>query len=649
MKTLWGTFLFLTLIILQKNTCASHLIVGEMTYKHLGNNLYEFTLYYYRDCRSAAQGGGHPSALQSDNPAFISIFNGQTFFSLEEVEESGYTTLAESNLNGCETSPDSSCINRLKFAFKKQLPPSNLEYTVMTERCCMNESIMNIANPGKSGYRFYCTIPPSNKGINNSAVFAPVQDTKYCANRKYLINHSATDADGDSLSYGFALPESGGDINNPKPVVTGTLTNPIHLNYLPPYTVSYPVPGMSIDEKSGIISLLASIQGTFVVNIFCNEWRNGVLINTIKRTYIYTVRNCNFEVFAGISCDSNIYQATQGEVCISNCDNKTISFKNISTGAASYHWDFGVNTMQDDTSDIPEPVYVYTDTGRYRVVLIAYGNNCTDSVIQYVTVSNDVMSADFTTTGSLCTGNIVQFNSITASANDTVSYWKWTFTHPEISLISFDRHPAMQFQKAGMYTINLKAYNSKGCYAEMEKTIEITAFNVKAFTDTVVPTGTGINLYATGAENYLWYLIQPTMSSISSDNSESITFWCHETKAEASMVYVKGTNSDGCAGIDTVKLICTPGETIFVPNAFSPNGDLLNDEVKPFLSGYTLQYFRIYNRRGQQVFYTSDPRYGWNGTFNREPMGVDTYYWVASVVNRDKKGLIFKGDIVLVR
>ena len=53
---------------------------------------------------------------------------------------------------------------------------------------------------------------------------------------------------------------------------------------------------------------------------------------------------------------------------------------------------------------------------------------------------------------------------------------------------------------------------------------------------------------------------------------------------------------------------------IYVPNAFTPNKDGLNDLLKPFMIGIReLKYFRIFNRWGQLVFETQDPNNGWDG------------------------------------
>ena len=70
------------------------------------------------------------------------------------------------------------------------------------------------------------------------------------------------------------------------------------------------------------------------------------------------------------------------------------------------------------------------------------------------------------------------------------------------------------------------------------------------------------------------------------------------------------------------------GPTYYVPNAFSPNGDGLNDIFRPIPVGISnTQYFRIFNRYGETVFQTNQWLKGWDGTYNGadQPMGVYIY------------------------
>jgi len=91
-------------------------------------------------------------------------------------------------------------------------------------------------------------------------------------------------------------------------------------------------------------------------------------------------------------------------------------------------------------------------------------------------------------------------------------------------------------------------------------------------------------------------------------------------------------------------------ENIYVPRVFTPNGDGVNDVLKPILVGIpTFHYFSIYNRWGNLVFTTSDPGVGWDGRFKGVQQPNETYLWIAEGVDTDGNKVVRKGMVSLVR
>ena len=108
------------------------------------------------------------------------------------------------------------------------------------------------------------------------------------------------------------------------------------------------------------------------------------------------------------------------------------------------------------------------------------------------------------------------------------------------------------------------------------------------------------------------------------------------------------TDINGCvdSAIDC-GLVLDP--LIYIPSAFSPNGDSKNDVFKPVARHVTIMNFAVYNRYGQRLFISSDARHGWDGTFHGKPCDLDVYFYTVrySILNRDPKML--KGDVTLIR
>jgi gliding motility-associated-like protein len=89
---------------------------------------------------------------------------------------------------------------------------------------------------------------------------------------------------------------------------------------------------------------------------------------------------------------------------------------------------------------------------------------------------------------------------------------------------------------------------------------------------------------------------------------------------------------------------------IYVPNAFTPNGDGKNDILKAIPIGLKeFKYFTVYNTYGQQVFITRNPSIGWDGNFKGAKQAMGTYVWIAEGVNYKGTQLQTKGTVILIR
>ncbi|HVT86085.1 MAG TPA: gliding motility-associated C-terminal domain-containing protein [Chitinophagaceae bacterium] len=114
---------------------------------------------------------------------------------------------------------------------------------------------------------------------------------------------------------------------------------------------------------------------------------------------------------------------------------------------------------------------------------------------------------------------------------------------------------------------------------------------------------------------------------------------------------VRATDSAGCYAEDDIKVtIFKTGPDIFVPSAFTPNGDGKNDIIKPICVGIAqLNYFRIYNRWGQLVYSTSQMGQGWDGTIGGSLQATGNFVYMAQGIDYTGKVIFRKGNVVLIR
>ena len=121
--------------------------------------------------------------------------------------------------------------------------------------------------------------------------------------------------------------------------------------------------------------------------------------------------------------------------------------------------------------------------------------------------------------------------------------------------------------------------------------------------------------------------------------------------------YISITTGTGCKVVDTLLVNVYPPaqptsqfSQVFIPDAFSPNGDGHNDKLTPLL--YKIEqfkYFRIYNRWGQLLFETKVPGDGWDGTYKGVAQSADVYTWTIEATGTDKRTQSKRGTTILIR
>ena len=161
--------------------------------------------------------------------------------------------------------------------------------------------------------------------------------------------------------------------------------------------------------------------------------------------------------------------------------------------------------------------------------------------------------------------------------------------------------------------------------------------------DTSVVIGEPLLLNGTGGTTYLW---NPPiwLNNAAIKNPVALP--------QSSIQYVlTATSANGCIGTDTIDIkLYKIDPDMYVPTAFTPNGDGNNDIFKPILIGMKeLRYFRVYNRWGQLLYSTGEIGKGWDGKFAGRGQDPATYVWMAEAVTYKGDVRFKKGYVVLIR
>jgi gliding motility-associated-like protein len=148
---------------------------------------------------------------------------------------------------------------------------------------------------------------------------------------------------------------------------------------------------------------------------------------------------------------------------------------------------------------------------------------------------------------------------------------------------------------------------------------------------------------STNAVQYAWYLDSVLVSTEVSPaiNAGALGEHC---------IMLIATNSNGCTDTAINCITVRDIPYLYAPNVFTPNGDDVNDvwHIKSYQ--VAIQNISIFNRWGQEVFVTKDPSKGWDGTFNKQSVEQDTYFYVIRYKDLlDGFVKTYAGDVMVLR
>lgn len=433
---------------------ATHIVGGEIYYDCLGNNDYRITLKVYRDCINGV--------APYDNPATIGIFNTSgTLISSIGLTFPGSSPVPPTINSPCYTPPTSVCVEEAIYQGVVNLPPIAGGYVLAYQRCCRNQTILNLINPGAVGSTYTINIPPTNLAVCNSSArynnFPPIY---ICQGAPLVFDHSAMDPDGDSLVYELCDPYDGATAAVPMPVPPAGPPYQF-VPFAAPYSGSYPMssnPALSIDPVTGLLTGTPNMTGQWVVGVCCKEYRNGQLIAVNKRDFQFNVLPCPLLTVSSIPAQTVF------------CAGYTVQFLNNSFNATSYLWDFGDPTTTADNSTAFQPTWTYADTGVYTVTLICNPNTaCADTNTSVFEIYPPVAPNYNAPPGQCFDGNSFDFQiGGQFMGNGTITWTFGTNANPNTSNVSDPQD--VTWNAPGNYLVTVQV-DENGCTGTFTDTV----------------------------------------------------------------------------------------------------------------------------------------------------------------------------------
>lgn len=241
---------------------------------------------------------------------------------------------------------------------------------------------------------------------------------------------------------------------------------------------------------------------------------------------------------------------------------------------------------------------------------------------------------------AICFGNRLQLQGTVSGSSI-----QWM---PAASLLNANTaRPIAGPSKTTSYILSVS--DTLGCPKTVSDTIIVTVdlpVMADAGRDTAVLPNQSLQLIASGGQRYIW-------SPETGLNDPSIfnPVATLDDRVDSIKYRVRVFNANGCYGDDDIVVrVFKTGPDIFVPSAFTPNGDGKNDLLRPVTLGITkLTYFRIYNRWGQLMYSTNESGKGWDGVFKGILQPSGTYVFSAEGSDYLGKTVYRKGTAVLIR
>ena len=378
--------------------------------------------------------------------------------------------------------------------------------------------------------------------------------------------------------------------------------------------------------------------GPYIVSLTATS-NNGCKDTVIKNVVVHPLPDANFSA-------ANV------------CDGSTVTFLDLSTIPTPdivqlWGWSFGDGS----------PVYInqtashlYSAPGSYSVKSVIVSNfGCADSIIKTVIVHPKPMVSFTASDTTGCAPLCVSFQDLATVISGTVVQWAWNVGDGSADITSenFDHcYTNTSIGSALYFSVTLTVTSDNGCLTTLSKNNFITAYPNPVADFFVQPSKTSIIdpvIYfvntSTGADFWNWDFGDLQTSLIANPLSHIY--------GDTGTYLVRLITANQYTCIDTVyqTIIIEPNFVFYIPEAFSPNGDLKNDTFSGkglFIKEYEMM---IFDRWGNLIFKTIDVNQPWDGKANKGSSTAEVDIYVYSFKITDIKNDIhfYRGTVTLLR
>lgn len=315
------------------------------------------------------------------------------------------------------------------------------------------------------------------------------------------------------------------------------------------------------------------------------------------------------------------------------CKNDGINYRNTVTSGnpVAWLWSFEMGDYTSSVQQNPPPVF-YNTAGIFMTRVSTTFDNGDIQLDSVIVVVKDwpMPRFYFPNDTGYCQNAAFPIQLNTINYPGAIYQWSTGATSPSITV-----------NTPGVYWVNVLLKSDSRTCDSIYQDITVVEYqnpNVNLGNDRLMCQNQIIPIDAGAGAGYT-YLWQPVNST---NRVLNVTL--------PGIYTVTVTNADGCTATDVIELRDSCPHLIFMPNAFSPNSDFLNDALNKVWNFTPKEFiFRTYNRWGELLFETRNLNQGWDGKVNDELAQQDIYVYQIQYLDTDNKWYQFQGTFYLVR
>lgn len=359
----------------------------------------------------------------------------------------------------------------------------------------------------------------------------------------------------------------------------------------------------------------------------------------------------NYSIFE-IYDSTKVHYTFDGDLCFAS---NSVNFapSGSYTGQATFLWDFDGTTNLGNTSTLKFPQSVrFKQPGTHYVTVTVTDFDCSDTYGDSVDIFPNPIIGEKVEEAHECSPYTVQFIDQTYAYGPVQQFW-W-FGDGDFSNLP---NPVHTYKSAGIYTVEHAIKTLRGCldsgYSKYDNIIEVfpkphSELDISPKIQDIYNPSFSLENTSEGQSRTQTFLPDGRVL----EDLQKIMFTITDTgKFVISQITYNGY---GCTDTIYDTLQVTSPFNIWVPNAFTPNGDGINDLFNYKLTGAeALVMMNIYNRWGEIVYRSDNPIGGWNGKMDNTgealPPGIYTYVLIVGVKDGGGYNYTKRGTVNLLR